>query len=183
MCLSMAAFAEDYTMPKKNGFIEEKTVSDELTFYDMGGPSSGVPTYTAGYVRFVPANEGDQLSITFDELDLTGNAKLYIYDGDAEFTSYYKSPKDGYLAELSGNVAGQTFVATSGQLSVLYYCKGVCSGKGWKATVTAGKPKDMTFVSATSIAELASVNRGAKNQKIFGARVVTDGTQNALTLN
>lgn len=183
MCLSMAAFAEDYTMPKKDGFIEEKTVSDELTFYDMGGPSSGVPTYTAGYVRFVPANEGDQLSITFDELDLTGNAKLYIYDGDAEFTSYYKSPKDGYLAELSGNVAGQTFVATSGQLSVLYYCKGVCSGKGWKATVTAGKPKDMTFVSATSIAGLASVNRGAKNQKIFGASVVTDGTQNALTLN
>ena len=94
MCLSFAAMAEDYTMPKKDGFIGEKVVDSELTFYDMGGPTGVAPTYFAGYVRFVPKNAGEQLTITFDELDLQGAAKLYIYDGDAEFASYSSKIKD-----------------------------------------------------------------------------------------
>lgn len=183
MCASMVTYAEDYSMPRGDGFLGTVKVDGDLTFYDSGGPTGGISTYVAGYVKFVPANEGEQLTITFEELDLSGKATLYIYDGDAEFTSYYTSVKDGYLAELSGNNAGQTYVATSGELSVLYHCKGSGSGKGWKATISSGVPKDMSFVSTTSITGLASVNRGSKNQKIFGASVVTDGTKNALTLN
>ena len=77
MCIAFAVHADDYTMPTKDGFIEEKAVDGTLTFYDMGGPSGNTKGYYAGYVRFVPANEGDQLVITFEELDLGGVAKLY----------------------------------------------------------------------------------------------------------
>ena len=184
MCLSFAAMAEDYTMPKKDGFIGEKVVDSELTFYDMGGPTGVAPTYFAGYVRFVPKNAGEQLTITFDELDLQGAAKLYIYDGDAEFASYSSKIKDDYLAEVSGSTAGLTYTATSGQLSVLYYCKGSANNcKGWKATISSSSPKPMEFVSAGVIEGLNPVTRGAKDVTIFGANVVTDGSQEALTLN
>lgn len=184
MCIAFAVHADDYTMPTKDGFIEEKAVDGTLTFYDMGGPSGNTKGYYAGYVRFVPANEGDQLVITFEELDLGGVAKLYIYDGDAGWTSYYDTEvKAGYLAELSGNTAGQSYSATSGQLSVLYHCKGSGSGSGWKATVTSVPAKDMEYVSTSVMTGLGSVSRGSKNQTIYGVSIVTDGGSNALALD
>ncbi|MGN0214466.1 MAG: DUF4465 domain-containing protein [Muribaculaceae bacterium] len=184
MCIAFAVHADDYTMPTSDGFIAEKVVDGTITFYDMGGPTGNTKGYYAGYVRFVPANEGDQLVITFEELDLGGVAKLYIYDGDAEFTSYHNSEvKSGYLAELSGSTAGQSYTAVSGQLSVLYHCKGSGTGAGWKATIMAVSPKDMEYVGTTVMSGLANVTRGSKNQTIFGVSVVTDGGNNALTLD
>ncbi|MGM9836481.1 MAG: DUF4465 domain-containing protein [Muribaculaceae bacterium] len=183
-CFALAVHAEDYTMPTDDGFIEEKVVDGTITFYDMGGPSSNTKSFFAGYVRFVPANEGDLLTITFEELDLGGVAKLYIYDGDAGWTSYYDTEvKAGYLAELSGNTAGQSYSATSGQLSVLYHCKGSGLGSGWKATVTSVPAKDMEYVSTSVMTGLGSVSRGSKNQTIYGVSIVTDGGSNALTLD
>ncbi|MGM9803150.1 MAG: DUF4465 domain-containing protein [Muribaculaceae bacterium] len=184
LCIAFAVHADDYTMPSSDGFIAEKVVDGTITFYDMGGPTGNTKGYYAGYVRFVPANEGDQLVITFEELDLGGVAKLYIYDGDAEFTDYFSGVvKSDYLAELSGSTAGQSYTAVSGQLSVLYHCKGSGSGTGWKATIMAVSAKDMEYVGTTVMSGLANVTRGSKDQTIFGVSVVTDGGNNALTLN
>ncbi|MBQ1722520.1 MAG: hypothetical protein II034_01855, partial [Muribaculaceae bacterium] len=54
---------------------------------------------------------------------------------------------------------------------------------GFSITVTSMSLKDMEFGSVSAIQGLNPVNRGAKNQAIFGVDVVMDGGGNPMTLN
>lgn len=175
---------EEYTMPKKDGNLGEKVVDSYLTFYDMGGKSGNTVSTYAGKICFVPKNEGEQIEITFDNLDLSGVAAVYIYDGDVTFTSYSSPVPENPLAKLSGKLSGQTFMSTRGKLSVLYHCKGTGSGTGWVATVKSIVPKDMTYTSLeASQSDLSAAYPGKTDQPLFVVNVKTDGSLNALTAN
>lgn len=177
--------AEEYTMPKKDGDLGEKIVDGELLFYDMGGPTGSIPSYYAGKLCFVPANEGEQIQFSIETLELGGAAALYIYDGDVEFTSYYDAIPSGEMAKLTGTVSNVSYVSTSGRLSVLYYCKGSCSGSGWVAMVSnlSGKDMEYTGIEAFDQSLIGSSYPGKQKQPVFAVNIVTDGGANALTVD
>lgn len=175
---------EEYTMPKKDGNLGEKVVDSYLTFYDMGGKNGNTVSTYAGKVCFVPKNEGEQIEITFDNLDLSGVAAVYVYDGDVTFNSYSSAVPENPLAKLSGQLTGQTFLSTKGKLSVLYHCKGSGSGTGWIATVKSIVPKEMAFLDLeASLTGIADAHPGKKAQPLLLVNVKTDGSLNALPLN
>lgn len=176
--------AEEYSMPKKDGDLGEKTVGNPLLFYDMGGKTGNAPGYYAGMIRFVPSREGEQIILTFDELNLGGAAKVYIYDEPVSFTAYSSPVPDGYVAVLSGEQRGMTFQSASGGLSVLYHSKGSATGNGWTASVSAIVPKEMEFGGCTSAQTfIGSTYPGKQAQPLLRINVLTDGSNNALTLD
>lgn len=171
-------------MPKKDGNLGEKIVDSYLTFYDMGGKNGNTVSTYAGKICFVPKNEGEQIGITFDNLDLGGVAALYVYDGDVTFNSYSAAVPENPLAKLSGQISGQTFQSTKGKLSVLYHCKGSGSGTGWVATVKSFVPKEMVFLGLeASRTGIADAYPGKKAQPLLAVNVKTEGSLNALPLN
>ncbi len=178
--VTSAQEAEQFNMPKKDGRQGDKTVTGRLQFYDMGGPTGKTPDYYAGYTRFVPANGSNQIQITFEEFDLSGAAALYIYDGDIDFTGYYSTVPEGYLTKLSGNEAGQSYVSTTGSLSVLYHCKGSGEGAGWSASVEEYSPKPQEWKQATATQEGLSLWRGRKDAPLLCVDLTTDGGLNPL---
>lgn len=183
LLMALPAAAEDFNMPKKDGSQGDKVVTDELVFYDMGGPTGATSAYYAGYTRFVPADESAQISITFEMLDLYGVAALYIYDGDISFSTYYADIPEGWMAKLTGNKAGQTFTSTTGSLSVLYHCKGSGSGDGWKAKVSVLPSKDQEWKELNISEAVASTPYpGKKNQNLVTVNCITDGGANPLSL-
>lgn len=187
-----AAFAADssgveqYTHPTKDGFSGEKQVDGQLLYYDMGGPTGVAPNYYAGYVRFVAANEGDLLSITFNSFDLTGDvAAVYVYDGDIDYTAYYSSVPEGYLAKYDkdNSAVGQTVTVTSGTMSVLYHCKGNAGGSGWEALVQSVPAKTQEWLRAeASQADLAAAYPNKQGAALIRVNAVTDGGGDAMHL-
>ncbi|MCM1319924.1 MAG: DUF4465 domain-containing protein [Muribaculaceae bacterium] len=171
---------EQYTMPKKDGKQGDKMVDGTLLFYDMGGPNGATISNWCGYTRFVPAHDGQQIRITFDSFELTGTApKVYVYDGDIDFTAYSSPVPDGYMAELTGTLSGESFESSTGSLSVLYYCHSYSNtgGFGWEATVEEFTPADMSWLSATATTpEAVSAYRGQKNAAILGVNLLTEGS-------
>ncbi len=167
---------EQFNMPKKDGRQGDKTVSGQLMFYDMGGPTGNTVTYYAGYTRFIPSGESNQIRVTFNSVDLSGNAGLYIYDGDIDFTSYQSDIPDGYLAKLTGTSTGDVFESSTGSLSVLYHCKGSGNGAGWEALVEEFAPGPMTWISASAVPGATSAYRGETATPLIGANLKTEGS-------
>lgn len=176
---------EQYTMPKKDGQHDPKTVTGSLLFYDMGGPTGNTPGYYAGYTRFLPETEGNQIRISFNEFDLTGSAAVYIYDGDITFTGYYNDVPEGYLAKFDKDNTGkgQSVESTSGSLSVLYHCKGTGAGSGWEALVESFSPKDQEWKSVSADQEnLGTAYPGKTAMPLIRVNALTDGGGNPLSV-
>ena len=179
-----AESAEEYVMPKKDGNLGEKSVNGPVVFYDMGGKTGNSPGYFAGMLRFVPSQAGQEILIHFDNLNLEGAAKLYIYDSPVSFPSYSSPIPEGYIAELSGTLSDLSFQSSSGGLTVLYHAKGSSSGSGWEARVNAITPKDMEYKSSSANQSvIGSSYPGKLNQSLLRVNVVTDGSNNALNLS
>lgn len=182
--LPALAATEVYDMPRKDGQHPVKTVEGELLFYDMGGSSGSTPGYFAGYTRFVPADESGQVQISFNTLDLTGSAAVYIYDGDITFTGYYSDIPEGYLAKLTGSEAGGTFVSTTGSLSVLYHCKGTGGGAGWEALVTEVPSKQQEWKEVSAVRTgLPVAYPGKQGQPLIKVNALTDGGAEPLSVS
>lgn len=171
---------EQFSMPKKDGRQGDKTVNGQLMFYDMGGSTGNTVSYYAGYTRFVPSDPSNQIQISFTSMDLTGVAAVYIYDGDIEFTSYNASVPEGYIAKLTGNDTGDSYVSTSGSLSVLYHCKGSAGGAGWTASVEELSSKTQEWKEASVSNEGLHAFRGQKNAPILRVNLSTDGGKDAM---
>lgn len=179
-----AESAEEYVMPKKDGNLGEKLVNGPVTFYDMGGKTGNSPAYFAGMLRFVPSQAGQEILIHFDNLNLEGAAKLYIYDSPVSFPSYSSPIPEGYIAELSGTLSDVSYQSSSGGLTVLYHAKGSSSGSGWEARVNSITPKDMEYKSSSANQSvIGSSYPGKQNQSLLRVNIVTDGSNNALNLS
>lgn len=171
---------EQFNMPKKDGRQGDKTVNGQLQFYDMGGPTGNTVAYYAGYTRFVPSVSSNQIQLSFSTMDLTGNATVYIYDGDINFTRYSEPIPEGYIAKLTGYDVGSTYVSTSGSLSVLYACVGNGSGAGWTATVEELSPKDQEWQGLSASQDNLTAFRGQRNAPVMRVNLLTDGGKNPL---
>ena len=173
--------------------LEQYTVDGTITFKAVA--SGTIPTSRDAGVVFTPANEGDLIQITVNSCDLTGDQfYLLMYDGAIEKIGYGTSDgvdqsrylPAGWIKKFQSGSAGETYTSTaeSGQISFAFhssYPAGTMTG--WNITVTALPSKDMEYVSTAALSGLSGVNRGAKDQAIFGVNVKMDGGSNALSLD
>lgn len=188
----------EYVHPKKDVLSGECTVTSEGVVYQSMLYPSDPPTYYGGYVKFTAEDEGSPLTINFSEFNClrNGNPVVFVYDGDAilkeSFKSYNSAVPAGYIVAVRPENANTDYVAESGVLCVLYAPasksefvtspSGSISGQ-YVASVSAGTPKNMEYVSATATTENAAAWRGAKNVELLNLLVKMDGSLNPLTLD
>lgn len=176
---------ESFNMPVKDGHQGDKVVNGSLLFYDTGGPTGNVRTGYTGSVCFVPGNPGEKIEITFEEIDLSGDASVQVYDGEVK-SAGWKSKPDGYVADLTGQLPEQTFVSGSedGKLSVNSYVTYSGSGSGWRAVVRSVVPADMSYVG-TSAAGYGRETAwpGRKSLPVMAVNVQTEGSSRAFSVS
>lgn len=176
MATTVAATPE-WNHPKKDLHTAEcdYTVGPEGVIYHNMGYPSNPPTFNGGWVTFSAENEGDPVSITFTDFNCLRGDKpvVFVYDGDealkTSFTGYSKPAPEGYLVAMTPAEEGIEYTAVSGKLCVLYAAPAASSGTitgTYTATVTAGVPHDMTFVSATATNASTQAWRGAKKHTV-----------------
>ena len=180
-------------LPSSDGVCSLYTVDGTVTFKAV--ESGTIPNYKDFGVAFQPANEGDQIVITVNAIDISGGTRLIMYDGDVDYSKIGTSGAGGaspftyfpagWVKEITASDVNYTFTSTTDNGMVAFGCttRGTTDMTGWDITVSSVSPKDMEYVSTTAITGLANTWRGAKNQDIFGVDVVTDGGGNALTLD
>lgn len=181
-CSQAFADTESYTMPRRDGKQTTQTVNDALLFYDHGGPTGNLSsTWYKTLCVFTNPIEGDGLSITFSNYDLT-NADVYIYDGEISASN---SVSEGYIGHVTGTgSAPLSFDAPSGTMSVLYYSTtSNVAGAGWEAVIEALPSKDMEWVSASrGEMPVTYIYPGAKDVPLMCVDLLTDGGANPLAL-
>ena len=186
---------ENAFLLKTGDGLEQYTVDGSITFKAVADGNK-IPSGRDAGVVFSPANEGEVIQITVNFCDLTGDDYyLLMYDGAIEKIGYGTSDGNGqsrylpagWVKKFQSGSAGETYTSTaeSGQISFGFHSSySVGSMTGWNITVTSLSPKDMEYVSTGVVASFPNgVNRGAKNQAIFGVDVAMDGGGNPLTLN
>lgn len=179
--VSARADIPSYTMPRSDKKCDPQTVDGSLMFYDHGGSGGDVSsTYYQTLCIFKGANEGDVLTITFNKVDLDGPT-LYIYDGEIDANN---SVTDGYIGSLTGQSTGETFEATSGTLSVLYYSTGFDNaGEGFEALIESAPASDMVWSSVTGASPASLAYPGATTVPLACMDLLTDGGGNPLSLD
>jgi len=170
----------EYTMPKDDKKCETQLVDGSMLFYDHGGATGNVASvYYKTLCVFKAANEGDELTITFNKVDLDGPI-LYIYDGEI---NNHLNVTEGYVGSLTGQSTGETFSAPSGTLSVLYYSEGYNNkGAGFEALIEAAPTTDMVWSSVTPAPVSAMAYPGATAVPLLCMDLLTDGGANPLSL-
>lgn len=177
---------------KTSDGLEEYTVDGSITFKCVADGKT-IPGYRDAGVVFAPKNEGELIQITVKSIDLDGGNYLCVYNGAIEaIRSGVSDGVDqsrylpaGWKHKLTKDNAGLEYTSESadGKLSFGFHSGNASGQTGWEITVTSLSPKDMEYVSATALNGKSGIYRGGNNQPIFGARVVTDGGKNPLTLN
>ena len=88
-------------MPGNDGGEKTVAISSDETFYDSGGKDKGIPKNVVSAITFTP-RPGEVIEITLEELELTGGAGLYCYNGvvklikeeDSEGEESYTRPRN-----------------------------------------------------------------------------------------
>ncbi len=178
---------------KSGDGVEEYTVNGQVTF--KASTSGKAPTYRDAGVTFIPAKEGDLISISVSDIDIDGSSNyLLLYDGAVKIGYYGASDgvgqssymPTGWVQKIGSPNSGLTYTSTAadGKLTIGYHSGSMSNNeKGFTIIVNSVTPKDMEFVSSKTISGATTVNRGSKNQVIAGVNVVASGSLNPLKLN
>lgn len=130
---------------------KEVTVTTPLSYYDEGGPNGNTLKNTGSYVTFLPAHEGEVVTITIDSIKLR-SATFGIYSGrDHKDESKLLSTGDNNILKQTGV---STFVSQEQDGSLTVYYKGSNTyAYGWAARVESVKPRALfvEMVSATAL--------------------------------
>ncbi len=184
-----------YYLKTSDRMEDEFVVNGSITFQAVATGNT-IPSYRDCGVTFAPASEGEVIQITVNSIDLAGDNYLLLYEGDVDVSNLGTSSASdgvdqsrympaGWVKKYQSGSAGETYVATAanGKLSFGFHSTSPNGQTGFSITVTSMSLKDMEFGSVSAISGLNPVNRGAKNQAIFGVDVLMDGGGNPMTLN
>ncbi len=140
-----------------SGDNKEVTVTTPLSYYDEGGPNGKVLKNTGSYVTFLPAHEGEVITLTIDSINLR-RATFGIYSGrDHTNESKLLSTGDNNILKQTGV---RTFVSQEQDGSLTVYFKGSDTYTfGWAARVESVKPRDL-FVEKVSAVALPADKQG-----------------------
>ncbi|WP_027451583.1 DUF4465 domain-containing protein [Porphyromonas uenonis] len=133
-----------------SGDNKEVTVTTPLSYYDEGGPDGKVLKNTGSYVTFLPAHEGEVVTLTIDSIALR-SATFGIYSGrDHTVKSKLLSTGDNNILKQTG-VRTFTSQEQDGSLTV-YYKSSNEYAYGWAARVESVKPRDLFVEKVTATA-------------------------------
>lgn len=134
-----------------SGDNKEVTVTTPLSYYDEGGPNGTTPANTGSYVTFLPAHEGEVVTLTINSIALR-SATFGIYSGrDYKDESKLLSSGDNNILKQTGV---KTFISQEQDGSLTVYYKSTNKyAYGWAARVESVKPRDLFVekVSATAL--------------------------------
>lgn len=177
---------------KNSDGLETYTVDGTITFKCVADGKT-IPSYRDAGVVFAPKNEGELIQISVKSIDLTGTNYMCVYDGaitqiksgTSDGVGQSRYLPSGWTYKLTKDNVGLEYTSQSadGKMSFGFHSDSPAGQTGWEITVTSLSPKDMEYTSATAVSGTAGIYRGAVNQAIFGAEVVTDGGSNPLTMN
>lgn len=184
---------KDYANPQRFDI----KVDSPVTFYDEGGPDKGMTALGPFLVHFVPANKGDKLTISFDELALSPNdGKLLIYNGKVKLEEEYDQWNEDYdyvipsetpslTLTSSSQAASSSFTSTdeSGAITVVYVSQYDKAGNNWKATLSTGVPSNMTYVATETTFSSLPTTLGARQFPLATLKIITKDRLNPLTLD
>lgn len=136
---------------------KEVTVTTPLSYYDEGGPNGNTLKNTGSYVTFLPAHEGEVITLTIDSIALR-SATFGIYSGrDHTDESKLLSTGDNNMLKQTGV---KTFVSQEQDGSLTVYYKGSNTyAYGWAARVESVKPRNL-FVEKVSAEALPVDEQG-----------------------
>ena len=188
LLLNVSIFAQEKALDPASGIYylktgdghEDYTVSGEITFKCVA--SGNIPSYRDAGVCFTPANAGDLIQITIDDIDLDGTTNyLLLYQGYVK--TGYPAPTS-WTNKLGVAQKGQTFLSQSadGKLSLALHSASANSQKGWTIKVRSVTPADMTFGSCNSSVSTPKVNRGGRNQLLLDINIETLGSNVPLSV-
>ena len=157
---------------------------------------SSPPSYRDCGVTFMPANPGEVIQITVQELNMASGSALLLYDTDIDNVKDkigksgassglgYNYMPGGWCDELKTGSAPGTYISkdASGAFSIGFHCTSFGSAYGFTILVQSVVPKDMEFVSAKYKAS-ENLNRGAANALLGTLTITTDGINSPLVLN
>lgn len=156
--IPLGLHAEDVNMPELGKQVITVERGKPITYYDPQGTGSLFETSAYATTIFKPANEGDKVTITFEEVELyaaeyddddylDSEATLKVYNGvfDTTTVSYAKKysttcfpDTKQLLDKLAGKYTNITYTSTdaTGALSCCFHGYFCYDYKGWKATVS-----------------------------------------------
>ena len=133
-------------MPGNDGGEKTVAISSDETFYDSGGKDKGIPRNVVSAITFTP-RPGEVIEITLEELELTGGAGLYCYNGvaklikeeDSEGEESYTRPRNpnpflSYPHDIATKVIRSR--SLDGKVTLVFE-NGNGTGKGWVAKVSS----------------------------------------------
>ena len=105
---------------------------DVICFYDSGGPN-GEYDYDEGYIRTFRSNDNSPVSITFSFVDIEETyEELQIYNGTYATGTLLNGNN------LYNGLAGRTYTAQSGVLTIAFLSDDLLCYDGWEAKVYCG---------------------------------------------
>lgn len=108
------------------------TCGNNICFYDSGGPNSSYNT-SETYVRTFRSSDNSPISITFNSVNVENNYdEIYLYNGTSTAGTLLNSGNE------YNNLAGMTYTANSGSLTVEFTSDGSVCYDGWEAVVYCG---------------------------------------------
>lgn len=160
---------------------EDYAVTGTTTFKCVA--SGTIPSFRDAGVCFSPANAGDVIQITIDDIDLDGTTNyMLLYNGYAK--TGYPMPTS-WTSKLGVAQKGQTILSQSadGKISLALHSSSANNQKGWTITVRSVTPANMAFGSCNSSVTNTLVNRGGRNQLLLDVNIETSGTNIPLSVS
>lgn len=177
-----------YYIKSSDGLEEEFTVDGSVIYCNRGTQISG---YKDNGVVFAPKNAGEVIQIEVEEISITGDNYVLVYDKAIEkIASGVSDGKEqsrylptGWTLKLQDGSAGTTHLSTdaAGKLSLAFHSASGATGTV-RIKVSSIVPADMTY-SGVSALNGFSIRRGAKDCAIGGFSVNTDGVNNPLVID
>lgn len=164
---------------------ETYTVSDNIAFYDDGGPDGKIGDQFEGTVTFVPAETGKKVKVDFSELKLFNTSSI----GKNDILTFY----NGRIADASKVITtllteAETVKSTAddGSLTVTIKSTTGVPADGWKAVVSEYVPGDMRLdhidVAAPS-GDNTTVSSTQKDAPLLLFDVITENNASPLSVN
>ena len=193
------AVAENFNMPQFGHQTITVSAGNPVTFYDMNGYagiSSSSSNNSFATAIFQPAEEGNSIKITFQDLDVRNDgtswpAYVKVYDGvfDVNSVTYPTSTysvnttefpvTDKQLVRLDGTYTNLEYTSAdaTGALSVCYHYKYAKAIQGWRATVESITLSPMTVTGAAGDNSFVdgAVWAGKANVGVAGFGITTEG--------
>lgn len=193
------AVAENFNMPQFGHQTITVSADNPVTFYDMNGYagiSSSSSNNSFATAIFQPAEAGNSIKITFQDLDVRNDgtswpAYVKIYDGvfDVNSVTYPTSTSSvnktefpetaKQLARLDGTFTNLEYISSdaTGALSVCYHYKYAKAIQGWRATVESVTLSSMTVTGAAGDNSFVdgAVWAGKANVGVAGFGITTEG--------